>query len=82
MADSVKIPLVVHLHADQEETAGKKYNEPGDEIIAWCKKNQVKLVEDLHLLTKDDYRDGIHINAKGQRIVANVMEKEFASLYK
>lgn len=75
MADSVKIQFVVYLHADQEENAGKKYNEQGDEIIAWCKKNQVKLVENLHLLTKDDYRDGIHINAKGQRIVANVMER-------
>lgn len=77
MADSAKIPFVVYLHADLEENAGKKYNEQGDEIIAWCKKNQVRLVEDLHLLTKEDYRDGIHINAKGQRIVANVMEKEF-----
>lgn len=77
MADSAKIPFVVYLHADQEENAGKKYNEQGDEIIAWCKKNQVRLVEDLHLLTKEDYRDGIHINSKGQRIVANVMEKEF-----
>lgn len=56
-----------------------KYNEQGDEIIAWAKKNHVRLVEDIRLLNKDDYRDGIHINAKGQRIVANVMEKEFAS---
>lgn len=79
MADSAKIPFVVYLHADQEENAEKKYNDQGDEIIAWCKKNQVRLVEDLHLLTKDDYRDGIHINAKGQRIVANVMEKEFVN---
>ena len=79
MADSAKIPFVVYLHADQEENAEKKYNDQGDEIIAWCKKNQVRLVEDIHLLTKDDYRDGIHINAKGQRIVANVMEKEFVN---
>ena len=77
MADSAKIPFVVYLHADQEENAAKKYNEQGEEIIAWCKKNHVRLVEDIRLLTKEDYRDGIHINAKGQRIVANVMEKEF-----
>ncbi len=77
MADSAKIPYVVYLHADQEENASKKYNEQGEEIIAWCKANNVRLVEDLLLLTKDDYRDGIHINAKGQRIVADVMEKEF-----
>ncbi len=76
MADSARIPYVVYLHADQDELAAGKYNEQGDEIIAWCKANNVRLVEDLHLLTKDDYRDGIHINARGQRIVANVMERE------
>lgn len=78
MADSAKIPFVVYLHAEQEENDAKKYNEQGDEIIAWCKKNQVKLVEDLHLLTKDDYRDEIHINNSGQRKLANVMKLEFA----
>lgn len=77
MADSAKIPFVVYLHADQEELEDGKYNEQGDEIIAWCKANNVRLVEDLHLLTKDDYRDGIHINARGQRKVADVMEREF-----
>lgn len=76
MADSANIPFVVYLHADQEENAAKKYNEQGDEIIAWCKKNQVRLVEDIKLLDKEDYRDGIHINDKGQRKVADVMEKE------
>lgn len=78
MAGSAKIPFVVYLHADQKENDSKEYNEQGDEIIAWCKKNQVRLVEDLHLLTKDDYRDGIHINNSGQRKLANVMEQEFA----
>lgn len=75
MADSAHIPFVVYLHADAEELADKKYNEQGDEIIAWCNKNHVRLVKDLGLLIKEDYRDGIHINAKGQRILANIMEK-------
>ena len=60
MADSAKIPFVVYFHVDQEENAEKKYNEQGNEIIAWCKTNQVRLVEDLYLLTKADYLDGIH----------------------
>ena len=78
MADSAKIPFVVYLHADQSELEEGKYNEQGDEIIAWCKANGVRLVEDLHMLKEEDYRDGIHINARGQRIVANVMEREFS----
>ncbi len=77
MADSAKIPFVVYLHAEQCELEEGKYNEQGDEIIAWCKANGVRLVEDLHMLKEEDYRDGIHINAKGQRVVADVMEREF-----
>lgn len=78
MADSAKIPFVVYLHADQEENAGKKYNEQGEEIIAWCKKNDIRLVEDILVMQKGDYRDGIHINNSGQRKLANIMEQIFA----
>ena len=77
MADSAKIPFVVYLHAELVELEDGKYNEQGDEIIAWCKANGVRLIEDLPLLTEDDYRDGIHINARGQRKVADVMERTF-----
>ena len=78
MADSAKIPLVVYLHAELCELEKGKYNEQGDEIIAWCKANNVRLVEDLRQLDKDCYRDNIHINEKGQRFVADVMERELA----
>lgn len=55
-----------------------KYNEQGQEIIAWCLKNGVKLIKDIDSgFTLDDYRDDIHINAKGQRKLASVMEKAF-----
>lgn len=77
MADSAKIPFVVYLHADAKELEAKKYNEQGNEIIAWCEKNHIRVVKDLGMLTFSDYRDGIHMNEKGQRKLANVMEKVF-----
>lgn len=52
-----------------------KYNEQGQEINAWCQANGVNLIKDLDSgFTLDDYRDDIHINARGQRLV---MEKAF-----
>ena len=78
MADSTKIPFVVYLHSEQSELEDGKYNEQGDEIIAWCKANNVKLIEDIHLLKQDAYRDCIHINARGQRIVADTIKQVFA----
>ncbi len=76
MADSAGIPLVVFLHADAEECAARKYNEQGWEIIRWCERNHVKLLKDMDCgFTAADYRDGIHINARGQRKLAEVMRK-------
>lgn len=78
MADSARIPLVVFLHAEKPEMQAGKYNEQGQEIIAWCQKNGVKLVKDIDCgFTLDDYRDDIHINARGQRKLVSVMKKAF-----
>ena len=78
MAYRARIPLVVFLHAEKPEMQAGKYNEQGQEIIAWCQKNGVKLVKDIDCgFTLDDYRDDIHINARGQRKLASVMEKAF-----
>lgn len=82
MADSARIPLVVFLHAEKPEMQVGKYNEQGLEIIAWCQKNGVKLIKDIGCgFTLDDYRDDIHINARGQRKLASVMEKAFLKIF-
>ena len=78
MAYRARIPLVVFLHAEKPEMQAGKYNEQGQEIIAWCKKIGVKLIKDIDCgFTLDAYRDDIHINARGQRKLASVMEKSF-----
>jgi hypothetical protein len=75
-ADSVGIPLLVYLHADQEELSAGAYNDQGEEIMAWCAANDVPLIRELdYHLTTADYRDGIHLSAAGQRRVADIMEE-------
>jgi len=77
IADSEKIPLAIYLHADREEFDNHRYNEQGEEIIAWAKANNVKLIRELdYKFTADDYRDGIHMSKSGQRKLANIMKKE------
>lgn len=76
IADSVKMPLLIYLHPDKKEMEAQKYNEQGEEIIQWTKLNEVPLYKGLDegedLST---YRDGIHLNLKGQRVLANCIEK-------
>lgn len=75
MADSANIPLIVYLHADMAELKNGCYNEQGREIIDWAERNNVTLIKELdYKFTEKDYRDGIHINAEGQRKLASIME--------
>lgn len=76
MADSANIPLIVCLHPDTEELQQRTYNEQGQEIIVWCRNNGIEPILELDEgITADMYRDGIHTNAKGQRLEADLMKK-------
>lgn len=81
IADSANIPLVVYLHADLDELKNSKYNEQGMEIIEWATKNHVTLIKELdYKFTKEDYRDGIHINVKGQKKLAEIMKDKMVTI--
>lgn len=81
ICDGHRIPLVVYLHAEQGELEAGAYNDQGEEIIAWCKSNDIPLIRGLDQgFTPADYRDGIHINSRGQRKLADVMEQALAPL--
>lgn len=78
IAGKAGIPLVVYLHADWNELEEGKYDEQGVEIISWAEVHGVTLIKELdYRFTKEDYRDGIHINEKGQRKVAEIAETYF-----
>lgn len=75
ICDADSIPLVVYLHAVKNELKAGHYDDQGQEIISWCEENSVRLIQSLdYTFSEDDYRDKIHINKKGQRKVANIME--------
>jgi hypothetical protein len=81
LADTVGIPLLVYLHADRDELTAQAYNDQGREIIQWCAQNDVPLIRELdYHLTPDDYRDGIHLSAHGQRRLADIMEEQIGRL--
>ena len=76
IADSAQIPLIVCLHPETIEVEAGKYNKQGQEIIYWCKKNNVLFISELDEgIGLDMYRDRIHTNEKGQLFEAHLMYK-------
>ena len=73
-----KIPFVVYLHPEVGEVMAHEYKEGGRLIMEWAEKHHVKLVNGLDEgVTADMYRDVIHLNEKGQRNLANSLERIF-----
>lgn len=83
IADSAHIPLIMYLHADVKELKNGEYNEQGKEIIKWTETNHVPLIRELeYKFTPDLYRDGIHLNEKGQGKLAQIMVKNIPQYLK
>ena len=66
ISDSLSIPMYIYLHADQSELNNGKYNDQGQMILDWAKNNNINLFQDIDIIEKKDYRDGIHLNNLGQ----------------
>lgn len=76
IADSLHIPFAIYLHAEQGELAAKEYNVMGQQIMSWAKESNVPLTDGISSgETPDMYHDAIHLNAKGQRHLADCMER-------
>lgn len=70
------IPFVVYLHPEVGELMAHQYNEGGKFIMEWAEEHHVKIMLGLDEgVTTDMYRDVIHLNEKGQRNLANSLEK-------
>lgn len=62
------IPILIYLHPEKSEVAAKKYNQQGQEIIAFAEANNIPLVKELETgITDADFRDDIHPNDAGQQ---------------
>jgi hypothetical protein len=68
------IPLLIYLHAEQQEIAEGKYNEDGQEIIRFCESNNIPYILGLTAgETQDLYVDQIHFNNGGQKLLAKAL---------
>ena len=58
------------------------YNEEGEEIIAFCEQDSIPLLKGLDVMKLADYRDGIHVNEKGQKVIADYLNRCIEEIYK
>lgn len=71
-----KIPFIIYLHPELGELQARQYNAAGQQIVDWAREHNVRLVKGINTgETPDMFRDVIHFNEKGQRHLADTMEK-------
>ena len=77
------IPLVLYLHADKTELNSGDYNGSGQQIIEFANNNNIPLIQDLNNgLKEEHFRDLIHLNENGQRLMADlIINYEMAQNY-
>lgn len=67
-----KIELLIYLHAEQSEDIRNSYNSQGQEIMNFANAHNIPLIKELdNKLSLADYRDQIHINNLGQKVLAD-----------
>ncbi|WP_420457177.1 hypothetical protein [Rubrivirga sp.] len=64
------VPLTVYLHAETGEVEAGEYNEGGQRVLRLLDSLGVQVVRDLPTIRPDEYRDYIHLNARGQAAMA------------
>lgn len=75
------IPFFIYLHPDKNELAAQKYNEQGQEIIAFCAKYDIPCIQSLQSIKPEDYRGIIHMNSSGQRHMKEDLLPVLTSIY-
>ena len=76
IADSLGIPMYVFLHAEEGELEQRRYNDMGQQILLWADTANVRLIDGIKEGERMDmYHDAIHLNNKGQRHLADVLQR-------
>ncbi len=71
------IPFVVCLHAERREVEAGRFNAQGEEILAFCAKNDIKVISGLQIGEElKDFSDEVHINEIGQKRWAKALYDE------
>lgn len=69
-----KIPFFVWLHPEITELEQKAYNQEGESILNFCRKDSLCVIRGIDYMSLEDYRDNIHLNEKGQQKLARHLE--------
>jgi hypothetical protein len=75
-----EIPFLIYLHPDKREMKEKKYNEQGDRIIRFCEEYSIPILQGIEYENETLFRDEIHLNEQGQRILGNALLAEIKRL--
>lgn len=68
------IPLMVYLHAEKEELNSGKYNKFGQQILQMLDSSGVQHFQGIQVVNQADYyRDNIHLNSMGHRVLAHFL---------
>jgi hypothetical protein len=67
------IKIIAYIHPEVQEVQKKKYKDSGKEIISFWSQHNIQVIHGLDHLDETCYRDGIHLNPKGQKKMADSM---------
>lgn len=69
------IPFFIWLHPERTELERGVYNSEGKEILEFCKRDTIPVIEGMNYMSPNDYRDNIHLNEQGQNVLADYLEE-------
>ncbi|MES2836978.1 MAG: hypothetical protein V4667_05610 [Bacteroidota bacterium] len=68
------IGVIGYIHPMKSELEKKQYNTLGNMLISKLEADSVEFITGMNYMVPDAYRDDIHTNAKGHRILSNALE--------
>lgn len=77
------IPFLLCLHAEAVEIRNNKFSSEGEEILNYCKSNNIRVISGLEIGENLSHlRDETHLNEKGQKLWAKVLFNEIKNTVK
>jgi hypothetical protein len=69
------LSLLVYLHPATDELNRKEFDKRGKQIISMLEENQIQYLSGMEYESVDGFRDQIHLNDSGQKVLAQALFK-------